>query len=61
MCVYCFCHSKYYKSITPSKIVKYGELLFNYNLTTLISRSKRVLQIICLRSFTSIGSREALV
>ena len=61
MCFYCFCHSKYYKSITPPKIAKYRELLFNYNLTSLISRSKRMLQIICSRSFTSTGSREALV
>ena len=35
--------------------------LFNYDLTSLISRSKRGLQIICLRAFTSSSPREALV
>ena len=35
--------------------------MFNYNLTSLISRSKRGLQIICLRGFTSTSSREAFV
>ena len=40
---------------------KYWKSMFNYNLTSLISRSKRRLQIICLRGFTSTNSREALV
>ena len=35
------------------KIAKHWELLFNYNLTNLISRSKCMLQIICPRSLTS--------
>ena len=40
---------------------KYWELLFNYNLNNLISRSKRVLQIICSRGLTSTSPREPLV
>ena len=43
------------------EIAKYWELLFNFNLTSLISRSERGLQIICLRGFTSTSPREALV
>ena len=43
------------------EMAKYWELLFNSNLTSLISRSKRGLQIICLRGFTSTSPREALV
>ena len=43
------------------EIAKYWELLFNYNLTSLISRSKRGLYIICLRGLTSTNQREALV
>ena len=35
--------------------------MFNYNLTSLIFRSKRGLQFISLRGFTSTNSREALV
>ena len=42
-------------------MAKYWELLFNFNLTNFISRSKRGLQIICLRSFTSTCPREAPV
>ena len=42
-------------------ILSKWELLFNFNLTGLISGSKRGLQIICLRSFTSTSPREALV
>ena len=43
-----------------SENAKYWELLFNFNLTSMISRSKRGLQIICLRGFSSISPREAL-
>ena len=38
------------------EIAKYWEFLFNFNLTSLISRSKRGLQIICLRGLTSTNS-----
>ena len=43
------------------EIAKYWELLFNYILTSLISRSKRGWQIICSRGFTSTSPHEALV
>ena len=39
------------------EIAKYWEFLFNFNLTSLISRPKRGLQIICLRGLTSTNSR----
>ena len=42
-------------------MAKYWELLFNSNLTSFISRSKRGFLIICLRGFTSTCPREALV
>ena len=38
------------------EIAKYWEFLFNFNLTSLISRSKRGLQINCLRGLTSTNS-----
>ena len=41
------------------EIAKYWELLFNCNLTTLISRSKRLLQIICWRGAHVKPSRNA--
>ena len=43
------------------RIAKYWELLFNYNFTSLISRSKRVLQMTCLRDFISTTPSEALM
>ena len=43
------------------EIAKYWELLFNYNLTSLISRSKRSCKIIYSRGLTSTSPREALV
>ena len=42
-------------------VAKYWELLLNYNLISLISRSKRGLYIICVCSFKSTSPREALV
>ena len=54
LCRYCCFSSRL-------KITKYWELLFNYNLPNLISRSKRVLQIICTRSLTSTSPREPCV
>ena len=54
LCRYCCFSSRL-------KITKYWELLFNYNLPNLISRSKRVLQIICTHSLTSTSPRETSI
>ena len=45
--------SEYYWFAFLLEIAEYPELLFNYKLTIMTSRSKRGLQIIAMRGFTS--------